>query len=117
MHRFARAAATGWLAVLSMLTAQGCAHQVPADPHAPTEVTLVNDMGTWYELYLVQGAQRVDVGRINARATLTLNVPSELSYPGSKVDLVAIPALGERYSFYRRFIANPGAHVQMRLPR
>ncbi|HKW14414.1 MAG TPA: hypothetical protein VJS69_08015 [Candidatus Krumholzibacteria bacterium] len=89
---------------------------MPDDPHAPTELTLVNDMGTWYELYLLQGAQRVDVGRINSKATLTVKVPSEMSYPGSKVTLLAVPALGQRYSFYHRFIANPGAHVQMRLP-
>jgi hypothetical protein len=116
MRRFARAAAIGLLAVLPLISADGCTPHVPNDPHAPTELTLVNDMGTWYELYLVQGAQRVDIGRINSKATQTFKIPPELSYPGSKVTLLAVPALGERYSFYHRFIANPGAHLQMRLP-
>ncbi|HEX5179797.1 MAG TPA: hypothetical protein VFW04_10730 [Gemmatimonadaceae bacterium] len=117
MRRFARAAAVGWLVVLPGVSALGCAHEVALDPHAPTEVTLVNDMGTWYDLYLVQGVQRVQVGRIDSKSTLTLKVPSDLSYSGSKVTLLAIPALGQRYSFFHRFIANPGTHVRMRLPR
>lgn len=115
MRRFARAAAMGWLTVLPLISTLGCAHHVPTDPHAPTNVTLVNDIGTWYELYLVQGAQRVDIGRINARSTLTFKVPSELSYTGSRVILVAVPALGG-YVFRRGFIATPGAHVGLRLP-
>ena len=114
MHRVARAAAIGWLTVLSSLATQGCAHH-PSDPHAPTTVTLVNDMSTWYEIYLLQGAQRVDVGRVNAKSTLTIRVPSELSYPGSKVLLVAVPALGG-YAFRRGFVADPGARVSLRLP-
>lgn len=115
MTCFARAAATGWVIVLPLLGAQACAHH-PSDPHAPTNITLVNDMRTWYEIYLVQGAQRVDIGKINAVSTLTIKVPPELSYPGSKVTLLAIPALGG-YGFREGFIADPGASVRLRLPR
>lgn len=115
MSRFARAAAIGWLTLLPLIGAQACAHH-PSDPHAPTTITLVNDIRTWYEIYLVQGAQRVDIGKINAMSTLTIKVPPEMSFPGSHVVLVAVPALGG-YGFRRGFVAEPGASVSLRLPR
>lgn len=115
MRRFARAAAIGWLTVLPLVSALGCAHDPPEDPHAPTNVTLVNDMGTWYELWLVQGAQRVDMGRVDAKSTRTFKVPSEMSFHGSRVVLVAVPALGG-YAFRKLFIANPGTRVGLRFP-
>jgi hypothetical protein len=115
MSRFARAAAVSWLSVLPLLGAQACAHHQP-DPHAPTTITLVNDVRAWYEIYLLQGAQRVDVGKVNAMSTISITVPPDLSYPGSRVVMVAIGALGG-YAFRQGFIANPGVTVRLRLPR
>jgi hypothetical protein len=118
MHRFARVAGLGWFAVLSLVALQACTHHKPgtAVQHASTFITVHNVMPAAYQLYLEANDRHIQVGTVDALADVHIQVPDDMSYPGSRVVLVAIPNASGR-TLREAFIANPGANIRIQLGR
>lgn len=118
MHRLARFAGLGWFAVLSLVALQACAHHRPdtAVQHGTTFITVRNNAPAAFRLYLEQSNRRVEMGTVDALGSVRIQVPDDMSYPGSRVTLVAIPTVNGR-TLTERFIANPGADLRIQLGR
>ncbi len=118
MHRLARLAGLGWIVGLSLVAVQACTHHVPGQKaeHAPTFISVHNVTPSAYQLFLEQNNRRLDAGSIDALETIRIQVPAEMSYPGSKVVLIARPTVTGR-ELHEPFTANPGADIRIQLGR
>jgi hypothetical protein len=118
MNRFARVAGIGSFAVLSLVGVQACTHHKPGTTveHASTFITVRNHQPSAYQLYLNANDRHIQVGNVDALGTVRIQVPADMSYPGSHVTLVAIPTLSGR-TLNQPFVANPGADIRIDLGR
>lgn len=117
MHRIARLVGIGCLVGVS-LAVQACTHHVPGQQtqNAPTFVTVHNVLPSAFQLTFYQTNRRIDAGNIDALATIRIQVPADMSYPGSRVVLIAKSTMNGN-ELDERFIANPGADVRIQLGR
>lgn len=118
MRRLAHLAGLVWFAGVSLVAVQACAHHVPGQKveQAPTVITVHNVTPVAYQLFLEQSNRRLQAGDIDALATIRIQVPAEMSYPNSKVLLIARPTLNGR-EWREQFTANPGADIRIQIGR
>lgn len=118
MRRIARVAGLGCFAMLSLVAVQACTHHKPATTaeHASTFITVRNNGPLAYQLFLNESNRHIAVGNVDPLGTVRIQVPADMSYPGSRVVLQAIPTVSGR-TLSQPFVANPGADIRIQLDR
>lgn len=117
MHRIIRAAALGSTVALSIASVQACAHHEPpeAASQVKTYITVRNPYAMSYTLYLRWKNISTQVGIVGPVGKAHIRVPGNMAYPGSQVDLVAVPTMLPNPTLYERFVADPGADIPIEL--
>lgn len=118
MYRLARVAGICCVVVLSTAGLQACTHQAPREhvQRASAFITVHNELPSGFQLFFEQSNRRIDAGNIDPLATIRIQLPPDLSYPGSRVVLIAHPLLSGR-DLGIPFTANPGAEIRLQIGR
>ena len=110
------------IAVLAACSAglAGCTHHAPSeqpqDRGEPAYILVQNTLPDAYQLYISDGNRRLDVGKIGALASVRIQVPPELVYPGARLALIGVPTVGSRNGVLP-FTIHPGATIRLMLGR
>ena len=107
------------LIIGTLATLPACASKSAAttDDSRNAETTLVvrNDSYLDYNIYLIQGSQRVRIGTARGLATSRLRIPSQYVFGVSVLQFMADPIGGTQTPISERINVTPGDEVHLQI--
>ena len=101
---------------LAAVSACGGARAAKTSDPERTVIAVENQTFNDLTVFLINGGQRVRLGRVSAKQTTGFNVPSGIIPSAREVQILAEPASGSGAAISNRIWVGPGERVKLIIP-
>jgi hypothetical protein len=103
--------------LFSVVVTQACGGARPSRPSDAPQTTVAIDNQGFNDMtiYIVDGGQRIRLGRVIGKSTATLIIPPSILRSPREVQFLADPLASNRASVSERIWVTPGEQVSLRI--